>query len=130
MGMANSTAFVPAASAERHEDRPYKSCEEVVTMKTTVAKCVSQVSMVLLLASLSPLSTSSAHAADLLVEEARSFAPIGKLGVMASGAVEDTLKTCMARIPEAASAGQRMLAEQSCIGEEESRKAIQTTPKF
>ncbi|MDH4083696.1 MAG: hypothetical protein OEV99_10075 [Nitrospira sp.] len=49
---------------------------------------------------------------------------------MASGAAEDTLKTCMARIPRVASAGQRMLAEQSCKGEEDTRKAIQSAPKF
>jgi hypothetical protein len=99
-------------------------------MKTTVTKCATKVSMVMLLASLSPLSTSPAHAADLFVEEARRFAPIGKLGVVASGAAEDTFKACMARIPEVASLGQRMLAEQSCIGEEEFRKEIQTAPKF
>jgi hypothetical protein len=99
-------------------------------MKTTITKCATEVSMVLLLASLSPLSTLPAQAADLLVEEASRLAPIGKLGVMASGAAEDTFKACMARIPEVASAGQRMLAEQSCLGEEEFRKAIQAAPKF
>jgi hypothetical protein len=99
-------------------------------MKTTVTKCATKVLMILLLASLSTLSTLPAQAADMLVEGARSFAPIGKLGVMASGAAEDTLKTCMARIPEVASVGQRLLAEQSCRGEEESRKAIQTSTKF
>jgi hypothetical protein len=130
MGIADSTAFVPAASAERREDRPYKSCEEVVAMKTTVTKCATKVLMILLLASLSTLPTLPAHAADLLVEGARSFAPIGKLGAMASGAAEDTLKACMARIPEVGSVGQRLLAEQSCRGEEESRKAIQSSTKF
>ncbi|MBH0206699.1 MAG: hypothetical protein HP498_12970 [Nitrospira sp.] len=48
----------------------------------------------------------------------------------ASGAAEDTLKACMARIPGVASAGQRMLAEQTCAGEEETRKAIRSAPKF
>lgn len=33
---------------------------------------------------------------------------------VASGAVEDTLNACMARIPKDATAGQRMLAEESC----------------
>lgn len=130
MGIANSTAFVPAASVQGHEDRPYKSREEVVTMNTTVTKCATEVSMIMLLGVFSPLSTLPAHAADLLVGEAKDFAPVGRLGVMASGAVEDTFKACMARIPEVASVGQRMLAEQSCIGEEEFRQAIQTAPKF
>jgi hypothetical protein len=99
-------------------------------MKTTATKCATEVSMIMLLGALSPLSTLPTHAADLLVEQARNFAPIGKLGVVASGAAEDTHKTCLARIPEVASVGQRMLAEQSCRGEEEFRKAIQTAPKF
>lgn len=33
---------------------------------------------------------------------------------IASGAVEDSLNACMARIPKDATAGQRMLAEESC----------------
>jgi hypothetical protein len=36
-----------------------------------------------------------------------------------SGAVEDTLMACLAGIPKAASAGQKMLAEQSCHQEAE-----------
>lgn len=88
------------------------------------------VSTVVLFAALSIRSTQPVHAADLLVERTVGFAPLAELGVMASGAAEDTLKTCMARIPEVASVGQRMLAEQSCKGQEEFRKAIQTAPKF
>lgn len=49
---------------------------------------------------------------------------------MASDAAEDTLKACMARIPELAGAGQRMLAEQSCAGKEAARKAVRSAPKF
>jgi hypothetical protein len=49
---------------------------------------------------------------------------------MASGAVEDTLKACMARIPVLASAGQRMLAEQSCASADEVRKILRSAPKF
>jgi hypothetical protein len=33
---------------------------------------------------------------------------------IASGAVEDTLNACLARIPKDASTGQRMMAEESC----------------
>ena len=33
---------------------------------------------------------------------------------VASGAVEDSLAACMGRIPDDASAGQKMLAEESC----------------
>ena len=99
-------------------------------MKTAAPQYASEVSMIMLLGALSPLSTLPAHAADLLVERAGSFVPIGTHEVMASGAAEDTLKACMARIPEVASAGQRMLAEQNCMREEEIREAIRTAPKF
>ncbi len=96
----------------------------------TIAKSAAVVSTLVLFAVLSIRSTQPVQAADPHVKGARGFAPIGELSVMASGAAEDTLKACIARIPEAASAGQRMLAEQSCRGEEEARKAIQSAPKF
>lgn len=56
--------------------------------------------------------------------------PRGELAGLAMGAAEDTLKACMARIPELASVGQSMLAERSCAREEERRKAIRLVPKF
>ena len=52
------------------------------------------------------------------------------LGEVAAGAVEDTLRSCLARIPKDASAGQRMLAEQGCEQEAGTRMLIQTAPKF
>ncbi|MFZ3014524.1 MAG: hypothetical protein WA045_12560 [Nitrospira sp.] len=85
---------------------------------------------VVLFAALSIRSTQPVQAADLLVERAVGVAPLAERGVTASGAVEDTLKACMARIPVLASAGQRMLAEQSCAGEDEVRKTLRSAPKF
>jgi outer membrane murein-binding lipoprotein Lpp len=41
---------------------------------------------------------------------------------IASGAVEDTLAACMARIPKDSSAGQRMLAEESCRRDQAARR--------
>ncbi|HEX5646296.1 MAG TPA: hypothetical protein VFX56_04950 [Nitrospira sp.] len=100
-------------------------------MKTTTkANRVAVGSMLVLLAVPSIESSLSAQPVDPLGERIMGFAPIAVLGVMASGAAEDTLNACMARIPEVASAGQRMLAEQSCAGEEETRKAIRSAPKF
>ena len=105
--------------------------EEIVTMRIpTITKYGVVVSALVLFAALSKGSTQPVQAADLLVERTMGFAPIAELGVMASGAVEDTLKACMARIPAFASAGQRMLAEQSCAGEEEVRKTLRSAPKF
>ena len=96
----------------------------------TITKSGVVVLVVVVFAALSIRSTQSVQAADLLVEKTKGFAPIAELGVMASGAVEDTLKACTARIPDLASAGQRMLAEQSCAGDEQVRKAIRSAPKF
>ena len=41
---------------------------------------------------------------------------------IASGAVEDSLAACMARIPGDASAGQKMLAEESCRRDQAARR--------
>jgi hypothetical protein len=50
------------------------------------------------------------------------------MSAVAAGAAEDTLKACMARIPQDASIGQRMIAETSCQREEMDRKVIQAVP--
>lgn len=41
---------------------------------------------------------------------------------IATGSVEDNLDACMARIPKDASAGQRMLAEESCRRDQANRR--------
>jgi len=41
---------------------------------------------------------------------------------IAIGSVEDSLDACMARIPKDASAGQRMLAEESCRRDQANRR--------
>lgn len=99
-------------------------------MNRTTTKCAAVVLVVGMCAVLSMQSPRSTQAADLFVERTMGFAPITERSVMASGAAEDTLKACMARIPDLASAGQRMLAEQSCAGDEQVRKAIRSAPKF
>ena len=63
-------------------------------------------------------------------QEATVLPPASARNVMASGAVGDTLVACLASIPADATAGQRLLAEQSCEGAEETRKRIQAAPKF
>ena len=54
----------------------------------------------------------------------------GEPAMIAAGAVQDTQKACLARIPTDATAGQRMLAKQSCKQDEGTRKASQDAPKF
>jgi hypothetical protein len=93
--------------------------------------------MVMLLGALTMWAALSAHAADSPVQATIVVPPTNMHGVstettavIASGATEDTLTACMARIPEGASAGQRMLAEHSCVGEEKIRNAIRSAPTF
>jgi hypothetical protein len=80
--------------------------------------------------SISLWAVPSTHAENPLVDGAMVMAPAEALGVVASGAVEDTLKACLARIPAEATTGQRMLAEQSCAGDEGTKKLIQGAPNF
>ena len=49
-------------------------------------------------------------------------APTTGIGRVASGAVEDSLNACLARIPKAATAGQKMLAEESCKRDQAARR--------
>ena len=49
---------------------------------------------------------------------------------VAAGAVEDTLKACLARIPKDGTAGQRMIAEQACEQEDAVRQLNQAAPRF
>ena len=99
-------------------------------MKTIITQCAAGVLWVVMLEVLSIQFPGLAQSADPPLKEIKDFAPRGEGSVLASGAAEDTLKACMARIPDVASAGQRMLAEQSCVGEQETRKAIRSAPKF
>ncbi len=98
----------------------------------------------LMLSSLSTLSVqaSDRHAADQHVKAAEQRPTAGEsapakgvppgraMDGMASGAVDDTLKACLSRIPADGTAGQRMLAEQGCHSEHETRTFSQASPSF
>jgi hypothetical protein len=77
--------------------------------------------------SLSPFLT---HAEESQVKGAMITVPTNTQSDVAQGAVEDSLKACLARIPDKASAGQRMLAERTCQGEEAIRKTTHGGPQF
>lgn len=79
---------------------------------------------------ISAWATPPSQAADQLVEGVMILAPVGESGGMAYDAAEDTLKACLARISVMATAGQRMLAQQNCEGEETFRKLIPFAPDF
>lgn len=49
-------------------------------------------------------------------------------GRPASGTMRDNLQACMSRIPSDASAGQRMMAEQSCQRDEADKKTFLSAP--
>lgn len=71
--------------------------------------------------------TSSQEVGQSSGETTTPVATAGRSG-MAAGAVGDTLQACLARIPADASAGQRMIAEQSCGRDQGDRKLIQAVP--
>ena len=106
-------------------------------MKATTTKGAAVWMVVLLIALLSQ-ATPPAHAEDSHVKGTMILPPTeeyavpigGERAVMASEAAEDTLNACKARIPELASVGQHLMAEQSCVGAEQTRKAIQSAPTF
>lgn len=92
---------------------------------------ISRTVLLLSLFLMAPLSAQTVHASDPdILQGPTAFAPVSELNVVAAGAVEDTLKACLARIPADASAGQRLLAEQSCEGAEGTRNVIEIAPKF
>ena len=74
------------------------------------------------------LSAAAAQAGDQPANVKTSLASTESLGIIASGAVEDNLKTCLARIPKDASAGQRMIAVQSCERDDEGRQTYGSVP--
>jgi hypothetical protein len=65
------------------------------------------------------------HAAD---QKSAVVAVPTQSAVAASGAVEDTLPICLKRIPEDATPGQRLIAEQSCQRDESGRASMQAVP--
>ena len=65
------------------------------------------------------------HAADQ--KPVVTVAPVKSVAV-ASGAVEDTLPTCLTRIPQGATPGQRLIAEQSCQRDESDRASMRAVP--
>ena len=87
-------------------------------------------SFLLLASSLSPFSIQaedqkSNQEHDKQLKGAVIIPPTNRFGDIAPGAAEDTFKACLARIPEQATVGQRMLAEQTCEREEAIRKTYQ-----
>jgi hypothetical protein len=79
--------------------------------------------------SISSWTMPPAYAEGSLVEGAMILAPAGERGSVAS-AVDDTLKACLARIPDRAAPGQRTSAQQRCEEDEMTRKLVPPAPKF
>jgi hypothetical protein len=95
--------------------------------KSTIISRIFVVSLVILMAS---WAVPFVNAAEPPVKEATPRAPATDLNKVAANSIDDTLKACLARIPEVATPGQRLLAEQNCRGEESTRQETQVTPRF
>jgi|SRR5215472_6689189 len=95
-----------------------------------VYRIIKQTALLASLMLIMGLPSLSAQTTDQSLEGAIIFTSPGEPGVVETGAVEDTLLACLARIPTDASAGQRLLAEQSCQQDEATRKLTQAAPKF
>ena len=78
----------------------------------------------------SSLPPFSIHAEEQQPKGNLVFPPRDKFGDVSPGAAEDTLKACLARIPEQATVGQRMMAERTCEREEAGRNLYQGTRWF
>lgn len=68
---------------------------------------------------------SSAQAAD---QKPATIVPPVRPAAVASGAVEDTITICLARIPQVSTPGQRLMAEQSCQRDESGRSLMGAVP--
>ena len=84
-------------------DRSMNICGVIALLGMMVGGCVSEGTM----------GSTSTPAASV---------PTTGIERVASGSVEDTSNACMARIPNDASAGQRMLAEESCRRDQSTRR--------
>jgi hypothetical protein len=87
-----------------------------------------QTMMVTVLTGVAWLSAAAVQAGDQPAAAKASQAPTESMDTIASGAVEDNLKTCLARIPKDSSAGQRMIAEQTCERDDEGRQTYRSVP--
>ncbi|HLZ34055.1 MAG TPA: hypothetical protein VKP13_08550 [Nitrospira sp.] len=76
---------------------------------------------------LSGVMTGPAQSAGNTTGKAAIPAATAPSNALAAGSVEDSLQACMARIPKDATAGQRMIAEQSCQRDEGDRKPFQAS---
>lgn len=77
--------------------------------------------LVVLLALLPWIAAPSAGAAGKAPKASAPPTQSEGRSTVASGAVEDSQQACLARIPKDATAGQRMLAENSCKRDQASR---------
>ena len=124
----SSTALQERA---RHEALPralHNPTEEEEIMR--IQLFMKQVVLIGCLMASAVLPTGEGQAADLRTMESAAPIAMGEMNVMASGAVEDTLKLCLARIPQDASVGQLLLAEQSCQGAERTRSTSQGASQY
>ena len=90
------------------------------------SKCVGSLTVGLAILAWIPILPTLAAAP--LIGEHLPMVSTDSIDSVAPGAVEDTLRACLSRIPKNASIGQRMVAESSCERDEMVRRPIETVP--
>lgn len=91
------------------------------------SKWVGTLAVVLAILAWTPVLPTQA-AAPLIGEQLPTVSSTDAIDSVSPGAVEDTLRACLTRIPKNASIGQRMVAESSCERDEMERRPIETVP--
>lgn len=89
------------------------------------------ITRIIVIASLALIPWIAAPSADAAGKAPKLSAPPTQSegrSIVASGSAEDSQQACLARIPKVASAGQRMIAEDSCKRDQASRQSIQNAP--
>lgn len=89
------------------------------------------ITRIIVIASLALIPWIAAPSADAAGKAPKLSAPPTQSegrSIVASGSVEDSQQACLARIPKGATAGQRMVAEDSCKRDQKSRQSIQDAP--
>lgn len=112
---------------KRLQGSPYNLTEEEFMRIQQILKLAVMMGC---LAVIAALPTAEVLAADQPVKAPSVLPATAGINALASDAVEDTLKLCLTRIPKDASAGQRLLAEQSCEGAERTRSTSQRAPQY
>lgn len=89
-----------------------------------------RLSLIALLAFMPWVFVVAAESADKSAKQSAPPTQSQGRSIVAVGAVEDTHRACLDRIPKEATAGQRMIAEDSCKRDQTSRQSAHEMPGY